>query len=333
MKLDAILVRENPGEYESLVLALRAVARSAGVDLGYDALCAALGVSFCAASTPLLETPGWWMTYGRDAFLEEAAKLFGLTLRDLHPPDVGMNMAGTPDYPAHFEDSYRPLIVEALRNGQPVLAWQGWEGACAPFWGVLTRLDGDLLIGTTMWAEGRLVRLSAPASQCYVVEACDPYDPPPPSLFAAAIRHGEAYMNRAPFASPDDVTEPPPIVTGPAAFDAWEAWLQRDDFGDPAVDDRWAEHRQHAEFVAEARLSAARFLKTCRTLAGEDRVETIDEAVACCESLAKRLEPSRDEGTVRTLFGNSTGRRKLLDAINAAEGDDRRLAVRLEDLL
>ena len=46
--LDRILIREGEGEYESLALALRAVASAVGIELDYDDLCAALGVSFTA---------------------------------------------------------------------------------------------------------------------------------------------------------------------------------------------------------------------------------------------------------------------------------------------
>src|SRR5690606_11352344 len=109
-----------------------------GATFDYDDLCAALGVSFAAVSVGSESSPGWWTTYGRDAFLAPAARLFGLHVRDLHPPEVALEMTGAEEFGQHWELSYKPHIQQALRNGQPVLAWQGWPDVRWPFWGVVT---------------------------------------------------------------------------------------------------------------------------------------------------------------------------------------------------
>ncbi|UCD28211.1 MAG: hypothetical protein JSV03_14135 [Planctomycetota bacterium] len=330
MKLDAITIREGQDEYESLALAIRAVAAVADVELDYDDLCAALGASFTTVSTPVEPSPGWWLTYGRDVFLLPAAKLFGLELRPLHAPAVGIDMLVADEFVQHFEQSYKPLIRAALDNKQPVIAWQGWPDFCWPFWGVITAVTGNEFEGTTMWAEGKRQQLGQPALQCYVVERCQPMEPPRDKLFATAMKHADAYMNHAPYATAVLGANSPNIVTGPAALDAWEDWLSGEDFGDPTEDESWNEHRQHAEFIATGRLSAARFLNRHREIMSKDRLLIINEAIACCESLVNRLTDSRDEKRVKSLFATDKGRQKLLQTIHAAEADDRRLAMQIE---
>lgn len=332
MKTIPIIVREQAGQCESLALALQAIAASAKVDLDYDDLCAALGVSVAAVSVRSEPAPGWWMTYGRDAFLEPAARLFGIELRDLHPPDVAADMVEAEEFPQHFDASYRPLIARAVENGQPVLVWQGWPDVRALFWGVVTGLDGDDLVGTTLWSGGQPQPLTGPALQACVVERLEPVQPRRDALFAMAAHHADAYMNRALYAPPPGAMVPPNLVTGPAAFDAWETWLGSGDFKDPAAAESWREHRQHAEFVAEARRSAARFLRNWGDAAPETQKSLILEAADCCEALARRLAPSCDEETVRESFVTPAGRDKLLAAVHAAEADDRRLAMRIEQL-
>ena len=333
MNLDWIIIREAPDQYESLALALQAIAAADDVELDYDDLCAALGVSFSAVSTTAEPSPGWWLTYGRDAFVKPAARLFGLELRALHPPNVSVDMLAADEFPQHYEASYKPLIRAALENGQPVLAWQGWPDYRWPFWGVITAQAGSDFDGTTLWTEGRRQRLTGPAKQCYMVEACDPAVPRPAHLLAMAMQHADAYMNRGPFACVAPGAEAPAIVTGPAGFDAWEQWLQSDDFGDPSEDPSWNEHRQHAEFIAAARQSAARFLRRFQLVVDEDRARILGEAAACCDSLVSRLADSRDQEKARILFASRPGRRTLLQAVNAAEADDRRLAMHLEQLV
>ena len=331
MDPEAIRIEAGPGEHESLVVALRALAAAAGVALDYDALGAALGVSFASVSTPALETPGWWMTFGRDAFLEPAARQFGIRLRDLHPPEVGMEMTGADGFDQHFALSHRPLIQRALEHGQPVLAWQGWPDDRCFLWGVITGMEGDELVGTTLWSDGRRLPLTAPAAQCYVVERCDPVLPGRADLLGTALRHGEAYVNRAPYAPSAGVpVTAPTLVTGPAAFDAWEGWLEACDDG--SAPEAWNEHRQHAEFAAAARQSAGRFLREYRSAAEPDRADAIDQAIACCDAFADRLADSRDPARVESMFASRSGRQTLLEAVHAAEADDRRLGIQLERL-
>jgi len=330
MDLNTINVREEAGRYESLSLALRAVAEAARGQIDYDALCAALGVSFCAVSVRAEPAPGWWMTYGRDAFVEPAARLFGIRLRNLQPPDVGVEMSRAVEFPQHFDASYLPLIQRALENGQPVIAWQGWPDASAMFWGVITAASGEGLEGVTLWAGGERVRLVSPAVQCHVVEECSPQLPPRDRLFGMAMRHADAFMNRAPFAPVPAGAEPPAMITGPAAFDAWERWLAETEFGPVEQDAAWREHRQHADFVAASRRSAVAFLESMREIIPAQRRDDMSEGIRCCQEVADLLSPSIEEAIVREAFTSAAGREQLLAAVHAAEAADRRLAMLVE---
>lgn len=332
MKLEPIVIQEAEGQCESLALGLRAIAAARAVELDYDDLCAAMGLSFAAVTTVMEASPGWWMTYGRDMFLESSAKIFGFELRDLHPPDVAVDMLSAEEFAQHWELSYRPLIQRALENGQPVLAWQGWPEYRWPFWGVITGQAGDEFIGTTLWGGGERLALSQPALQCYVVERCDPFEPPASILLKTAITHADGYMNRAPYAPERIGTDPPKIVTGPAAFDPWAAWLQSDDVSEASAPQAWNDHRQHAEFIAAGRLSAGRFLRRMQAAVDPELQPTVEEAIAACESVVGLLQESRDEDQARSLFRTYTGREQLLAKVNAAEAADRRLARCVEEL-
>lgn len=332
MELRDIEMRDEAGRYESLALALQAVAQAAGGEIDYDGLCAALGVSFTAVSARHEPAPGWWMCYGRDAFVEEAAALFGLRLRDLSPSDVGAEMTDAVEFPQHFEASYEPLIRTAVANSQPVLAWQGWPGTSALFWGVVTHVGDDGLYGTTMWADGPQ-RLAGPALQCYVVESCTPFLPSRGTLFATALRHADAYLNRAPYAPVPASAGPPPIVTGPAAYDAWEAWLSEADFDAADAQTAWREHRQHADFIVTARQSAVAFIRAHRGVLPADQQTAVEALLHACGDEIAELEPSADESLVQPAFGTSDGREKLLGALHRAEAANRRMGMALETLV
>lgn len=331
MKLDSIVIEEAAGAHESLALALQAVAAAEGSALKYDDICAVLGLSFTAVSTTVLKTPGWWMTYGRDAFLEPGARLLGFRVRELHPPDVGVDMLAADEFPQHFEISYKPLIRRALENGQPVLAWHGWPDDAWAFWGVITTMVGDELEGVVPWTHGQRQPLVHPALQCYVVEEFVPADTPEGHLFQAAMRHGEAYINRAPYAANDLRIGAPSIVTGPAAYDAWEHWLE--DLDDASAGEVRYEHRQHADFVAAGRESAMRFFEEHRWAAGGDGQPHVDAAIRACRDVIDRLAESRDVDRVREAFGSRDGRARLLADVHAAEAADRRLGIQLEGLV
>lgn len=332
MDLNAITIREEPGRYESLALALRAAIEAASGEIDYDTLCATLGVSFAAVSVSAESAPGWWMTYGRDAFVEPVAELFGLRLRNLQPPDVGLEMTQAVEFPQHFEASYKPLVQRAIENGQPVLAWQGWPGVSGLFWGVIARAQAETLGGTTLWAEGPRVTMTGPAMQCYVVEDFARREPTPLQVLKTAMQHADAYMNRAPFAPVTAGAGVPAIVTGPAAFDAWERWLSETEFGPIEEDASWREHRQHAEFVMSSWQSAGRFLEAMRPVVPAECRDNLAATIETCGQIVALLDPSAAEAGAREAFDSRAGRERLLAAVHAAEAANRRLALTVEEL-
>ncbi len=325
MTLDAIRFVDAPGQSESLALALISVAAAHGARIEYDALCAALGLSCTAVSTVAEPSPGWWMTFGRDAFLGPAARLFGFEVRDLHPPDVAVDMISAEEFGQHWDVSYKPLIRAALANGQPVLAWQGWSGVQWPFWGVITAPAGECFTGYSLWSSGPLL-LDRPALQCCVVERFEPSMAAPPRdrLLAMALHHTDQYLSAAPLAPRVPGPAAPTVVTGPAAYDAWETWLASD--AAVRTPDAWNEHRQHADFIAAGHASAAEFFRSMQEVAPRQIHGGMQEAIRLCDLITDLLASSRDPDLVSSLFQQQQGREELLSAVRTAEAHERLLA-------
>lgn len=322
---------EGPGQAESLALSIMTVAAGRNVAIDYDDLCAALGLSCTAVAARAEASPGWWMTFGRDAFVEPAARLFGLELRDLHPPDVAVDMVSADEFAQHWEYSYTPLIRRALENGQPVLAWQGWPDYRWPFWGVITGENAEGFVGQTLWSEGRPQVLAAPSLQCYVVERYEPLHEGPrrDDLLRTALTHLDLYMNAAPLVPELSSDEPPPVITGPAAMRSWVEWLQGE--GATETPQAWNEHRQHADLIAAGHESAQRFLAGMQQIAG-DSADGITQAMRHCENVAKWLAPSRDPASAASMFQSREGREQLLEGVRTAAAENRLLADVVHDL-
>ncbi|MEP0843332.1 MAG: hypothetical protein HRF43_11570 [Phycisphaerae bacterium] len=326
MKLDAIVVQPQPGEVESLGLAVRAVAAGAGGTISYDAFEAALGLSLTALARPADPSPAAWSAYGCDAFLEPAARLFGLHVRDLHPPEVGLDMLAAEEFPQHFELSHRPLILRALENGQPVLAWGGWEGEAAPTWGVITAMKSEQFRGVAPHRSG-LIRLAGPAAQCYVVEVCEPRRPADEELFAAMIGHARAYLCAGRLAQHGEGRPKPTagLLTGPAVFEAWLQWLaqQRPESGPSPAREA---HCNYARFLSAARLSAARVLDGLEVPHPPARAALVDAIVETCEVLAGELWSARCEDRLVALWRTVDGHEVLREELQAARAAETRIA-------
>ncbi len=327
MNLESIETCSDEADVESLVAALRAVAAAEGAGLDRDDLCAALGVSFAAVAVAGEPSPQWWQCYGRDVFLEPAARLFGLELRDLHPPDVGVDMLAADEFPQHYDISYKPLIRRALENGQPVLAWRGWAGVNAPRWGVITRQAADAFEGVLPFPERRLTPHDQPAMQCYVVERCAPCVPARDLLFQTAMEHADAFMEQLPFERGGPREHVPRVTTGPDAIRAWREWLEFAPFGDPAEDLTWKDHLEHAASLATSRAAAQRFLDVSQPDVPKPRHETLAEAADACAAQIRLLAESASEADLLNLWGTSIGHKTLLQALDALETQDRRLAA------
>lgn len=127
----------------SLAHAVRAVARDAGNEIDFDDLLAAMGLSWMVYAVPDEPNVADWSMYARDAFLIPAGRLFGLTIREIHPPQAARGLDHAAEFEQHFDASYRPLILRALEHGQPVLVWRGWPGERRLWWGVIVASCGQ----------------------------------------------------------------------------------------------------------------------------------------------------------------------------------------------
>lgn len=202
----------------SLTAALHEILRRAGLTLAIDDVHAALGLPLLIAAAPD-HPPLHWPSLARDSFLIPAARLFGLDIRDLHPPEAARGLERAVGFRQHFDASYQPLIARALEHGQPVIAWQGWADDAALSWGIVEAQTalGVGFAGTpfpsSSWSANR-VTLSGPPVQVYVVEAIAPRRPDDHALLRAVLRHGRAAFDGT-------LSERYGLSTGPAALALW----------------------------------------------------------------------------------------------------------------
>ncbi len=180
----------------SLTGALHHLMCASGCEVDVDDLHAALGLSlmFCASKDAPTDR---WPTLARDAFIPKACKLFGMIVRDLHPPEAARGLGSAETFEQHFVASYLPHIERAIENGQSVLAWQGWPGEQSA-WGILSQrsaegigLAGIAFSGMTVGkkATSDIVSLTCAPLQVYVVEINAPTLPPTTSLLRMTMRH------------------------------------------------------------------------------------------------------------------------------------------------
>lgn len=162
----------------SLSSALRAVATYSGESPQLSEVHNLLGLSLLMTASRGADNSTPWPLLARDAFIVEAGRALGLTIRDIHPPEAAVGVQRAAEFRQHFDASYAPLIRRALEHHQPVLAWQGWEGKGEFHWGIITRDDPrgvgfagvphphDLVTDTTQ--PEQVIR--RPPVQVYVVE-------------------------------------------------------------------------------------------------------------------------------------------------------------------
>jgi hypothetical protein len=179
---------EQRGQYESLATAMRALHHGAGPSASYEELLATLGLGLLVTAADD-EAPELWSFLGRDCALMEAAELYGMRLRALHPPPAARGLRRSAEFSAHFHDSYLPLIRQALAHDQPALAWRGWPAPCEHCWGVLTDVD-ETPHGYVLGCRGVKAALPAAAHQVYLVEEIAPQEAgarSPAALFQQAV--------------------------------------------------------------------------------------------------------------------------------------------------
>lgn len=278
MELESIRVLADVGD-ESLTLALLALLRANDCAIEYDEVNSALGISFLAvaADAPL----EYWSVGGRNVKLEQSARLFGIYLRALHPLSAARGLETAEEFAGHFRDSYLPLIDRSIAGGEPVLAWQGWPGSAAMHWGIITRLsDGPMGVAGTAPGFGGVVDLTAPAVQCYAVEAVTGASP------SATDVVGQSMLAAADLLS--NTSRIGPWTTGPVTFDTWRERLLEGQLGDPLE-----AHARLARSIAANRKCAGRFVSRHQSVitSGARQVELVIRHSRMAGELAAELAP------------------------------------------
>lgn len=280
----------------SLPSALCTIARRAGYDIEPDILLAALGVWWTAVAVPSEPDLARWPMYARDAFAVEAARLFGITLRPLHPPEAARGLSDAAEFVQHFDASYRPLILRALENNQPVLAWRGWSGSHPAgmidlMWGIVERsceegigVEGTLF-PSTIDRSAENTTLCRPPIQVYVAETVTPTQPDQDELLDTALSHARLVLY-------NKLEDRFGVLTGPQAYDTWIQRLSetQEEESDPARV-VWG-HRRLALSLIATHESGVRFLRSCVGGAQRRKRAIVEALIPLCQSVVSCLQES-----------------------------------------
>jgi len=312
---------EAEDHLESLAVCLRNVLADLHVERPCDELVATLGFGAATVAAPhdSLES---WSTYARDASLVTTAQLYGLRLRALHPPAAATRLSHAAEYAGHFRDSYVPLIREALAHEQLALAWRGWPAPSDRLWGVLTHVQGEQLFGHTLGQSGRPVQLTGPAFQVYIVEE---FQPPiaetlsPDVLFAHVARQAsEAWAGTwAPGSG---------VLTGPAAYDAWQDTLRSAPAANTGKSPLHVQHSHATRLLVAARCCLATWL---RRVSGRQR-ELAARWADTCDRIVQHLRPYELPEAVRATLAQPDGIEHVCRALDNASALEAETVEQLE---
>jgi hypothetical protein len=208
---------------DSLAAALAALvtARDPAIECAEIDVAVALGLPFLMCADCEQCDVARWASLASDVGLIEAAALFGVRARPLHPRATAAGLVTSPEYNQHFRDSYVPLVRRALAHDQPVLAWQGWPSPAERAWGIITHAEPATggLRGVTAEAPGTVPLIGAPL-QCYVIEQIDPIAPAAADVLAC----GAAAVARL----HEECAATGPRIAGALAWHFWRDTLGRD---------------------------------------------------------------------------------------------------------
>ncbi|MCP4592839.1 MAG: hypothetical protein GY842_19055 [bacterium] len=327
MPLSSITMGPPQPDAQSLALTVRALLLQAGGDVPYETLNVALGLSFMTSVRDPQRCLACWMTEGRDAFLAATAPRFGLRLRGLHPPQAAVGLSTAPGFDQHFQASYRPLILRALENDQPVIVHGVWTGDRTPSWGLLTaEADGGVgLLGMTPALAGSPLALSVPPVQAYIVEDVRPQLPSDREVLHLALRHARAVLG-------NQLDDQGNLTTGPDVYTAWSERL-RDAQVCAACGSTGARcHSQAARTVSAARESGVNFLLAERGGMSETAAAVAERIIAECREVCATLSRSGDHNAVEGLLETDVGCAELRHDLDTVREHEIRIGLRVAEL-
>ena len=320
-RLSRIRVREAGGPCASMVLSLQAMLEAYGRQVELWELGAVTGNAVMVTYAPAAPAKERWNVYGRHAFLEQAARAYGLLLRELHPPSAAPVPNTPPEFAGHFRDSYQPFIEVAVSRDEPVLAWMGWPPPQAAIWGVITGIDpaSKACYGQTMYSRGKPVPLAGPPVQVYVVQEYVPQSGAP-LLIDAVLERAAIVLNNKLDASFG-------VVTGPAAIRKWrEVLVSREASADDAALP-CSLHVQMAQAVVDARQAAIMFFHSRRATASPAQQRVMDAYTSLFHEMVSLLKPFTSEEVLQAESESEQRRGELADTLGLVAAIEERAAA------
>jgi hypothetical protein len=314
-RLNLIHINEVGGPCASMVLSLQGMLEAYGRRTELWELAAVTGNAFMVTYAAAAPAKQRWNMYGRNAFLEPAARAFGLTLRDLHPPSAAPVPNTPPEFFAHFRDSYMPFVEIALSRDEPLLAWMGWPPPQEAVWGIITGIEpaSKCCFGQTMYSRGKPVTMTGPAVQVYQVQEFAPAEAAAPVLIDAVLERAAIVLNNR--------LDPSfGVLSGAAAFRRWREVLAS---GKEATDDAalpCSMHPMMIQAVIGGRQAAIRFFHSRRALASPSQHRIMDAYTSLFHEMIALLKPFAEEEAM-PLDGESEQRRsELADTLGLVAG-------------
>lgn len=317
----------------SLTNALAGCADANGRDVDANALHLALGLSMVPCATPADQNLGDWPMYARDAFLVDAAALFGITIRDLHPPDAARGLGSAAEFAQHFDASYRPLILRALENDQPVICGRGFEGQRRLMWGRIVEpcaegvgFRGAVYCGAAavsaaatagaLRAGGAATYtevLQTPPVQVYVLESMEPKAADPVDVLRTGVTHARRALSGR-------IGSGFGVMMGLGAMDAWINVLLSIRGAGPARPGLDQYHMQLATSVSAGLMSTVHFLLTLQSTGGGGgaAAAVVESLLAGCRNFGGKLSRACDSNYTRQAMAVEQGRAKLVDDLRGA---------------
>jgi len=323
--LDSLRIEARPAA-ESLVLCLEALLGACGRQVDHDELAVATGTALMTSYAPRAAPAQRWNVHGRHAFLVQAARLYGLDLRDLHPPSAAPVPPPPREFDLHFRDSYLPFVEAALRRGEPVLAWMGWPEPCASEWGLITEIDpaARRCAGLTRASAGAIVALAGPPIQAYTIQAYVPRADEPRTQL-------EHLLSLASVILENRIDPSYGVLTGPAAL---RVLVEKIEGSTPQDEPETLPAASIAEVFrayVEGRRRVAHFLqKRLDRLPDEVRALAGDMA-AVLHRASDSLAPWLGVQAIESARSSSQGRRLLASIIERIASDEECAAGSLRD--